>query len=356
MHLKTLLTALLALALLVPASANAYTPRHGKPCRKGYSKRFKAVRHHGHKHQVRICVKRKAKVAAPASPPKATKLHAHLDPSYTRDPLDPFKVTYAYSASATQEVVSGASASMATISSAEEPAPLPSGVLALYSDGKLECAINVGGSVTGNECPVSYKALGEHTVTTIYSSGEQSATETEVEIIEPLATTTTLSVSYEPYVRTRDTFGCGPESTCLIEEGWHGNGGFQIGELRVTGGSSPVGDVPVSACPQGDESCKPLDDLGPEGEARFPVSVIANWTSSEERVIEVGETINLGTEEIKHISIGGLVSEATLPQIESGAFYFRVTSPSPSGYSASTATAPIQFTPAVVNPVERVEG
>jgi hypothetical protein len=113
-----------------------------------------------------------------------------LDPTYTRDPLDPFKVTYEYSASATQ------SRQTALIATVEEPAPLPAGVLALYSDGKLECAENVGGAATGGECPVSYSKLGEHKVTTIYASGEESATETEVEDIEPISSSTTLSIAY----------------------------------------------------------------------------------------------------------------------------------------------------------------
>jgi|GEM_PF-5517338 len=199
MRLKTLLAALLALALLIPAGARAYTPRHGKPCHHGYSKRFKLVKSGKRRHRVRICVKRKQAASLAPNPSSAakTKLHAHLDPTYTRDPLDPFKITYSFSASATQEAFGGAAALGATVPAVEEPAPLPSGVLALYSDGNLECAVNVGGSSTGSECPVQYPALGSHTVTTIYSSGEESATETETEVIEPLATSTTLSVSYK---------------------------------------------------------------------------------------------------------------------------------------------------------------
>lgn len=221
MRFRTLLTALLALALLIPAGASAYTPRHGKPCRHGFAARHKVVKLKGHRHRVRICVKRKAKpkTSAPTLATK-TKLHAHLDPSYTRDLMDPFKITYAYSASATQQQVPVAGASAVA---AEEPAPLPSGVLALYSDGKLECAINVGGSATGSQCPVAYQALGDHSVTTIYTSGENSATETEVERIEPLATTTTLSVGYEP-----------------LSQGYQTMKGWRIGTLSVTGSLTPA--------------------------------------------------------------------------------------------------------------------
>jgi hypothetical protein len=243
MQMKTLPAAILVLGLLVPGGASAYTPRHGMPCRHGYSKVFKVVKRHGQRRRVRTCVKHKARF-----PTTATKLHAHLDPTYTRDPLDPFTVTYAYRASATQEVAATASASPATASGTEEPAPLPWGVLALYSDGRLECAINVGGSTTGSDCPVSYQVLGSHTVTTIYSSGEESATETETEVIAPLPTVTTLSLRYSdreggPVITTEDrqcTYGWGPEhdeEVCDFTYEW------MLGAVAIEGSSSPAGAV-----------------------------------------------------------------------------------------------------------------
>jgi hypothetical protein len=343
MHRKILVAALAVLGVALVASPaiakgpHRYSPRHGAKCKKSY----RQVKHHGK----RFCVKRAAKKKATIPVPERVKLHAHLDPSFTRNPLNPFQVTYAYSASATQE-------SLGAVASLVEPAPLPAGVLALYSDGKLECAINVGAGIEGSECPVSYQALGEHRVTTIYSSGEQSATETEVENIGPLATTTTLSVSYEPFTRSLDTFGCGEGSTCLIEEGWHENGGFEIGILHIHGGVSPFGVAPVSACGS-TASCRPLI-LDASGNASFPVSVIANWIAHEERVVDVGETIELEPEAIKHVEVGGILSEVPLSEVESGAFYFRVVSPSRAGYIFSEATTPIQFSPQVINPVERI--
>lgn len=341
------LIAVLALCA-APAAAKPhhrfYVPRHGQRCHRDYVRRHRKMKRHGHVRRVRICVKRRHRAAAEAPAPKVVKLHAHLDPTFTRDPSDPFKVTYSFSASATQEASGAVTASLV-----EEPAPLPSGVVAFYSDGKLECAVNVGGASTGSKCPVHYEALGNHEVTTIYSSGEQSATETETENIGPLATTTTLTVSYEPLANSGDTFGCGPGSTCLVEEGWHESGGFEIGTLRVRGSTS-LGDQPVSACT--DSACKPVT-LDANGEASFPVSVIADWIANEERVVEVGETIELETEAMKHVYVGEFPG-LTVAEVESGAVYFRVASPARAGYIGSEATAAIKFTPAVVEPVERI--
>jgi hypothetical protein len=186
------LAALMLLALeLLAHDALGYVPKHGKPCRTGYAAKHRVVKRHGHRRRVRVCVKRRS--GATPGPTHRVLLHAHLDPTFTRDPLDPFRVTYQFSASATSEAVASASAS-----SVEEPAALPSGVLALYSDGSLECAINVGGAVSEGKCPITYKALGQHRVTTIYTSGEQSATATELEQIEPLPTMTSLTAAFAP--------------------------------------------------------------------------------------------------------------------------------------------------------------
>ena len=156
---------LLALALLAH-DAVGYVPKHGKRCHHGYVTKHRVVKRHGHRRRVRVCVKRHS--GATPSPSRRTVLHAHLDPTFTRDPGDPFRVTYQFSASATSEAVASASLASASV---EESTPLPSGVLSLYSDGSLECAINVGGSSDSGECPVRYAALGQHRVTTIYTSG-----------------------------------------------------------------------------------------------------------------------------------------------------------------------------------------
>ena len=87
-----------------------------------------------------------------------------------QSPTNPLAVTYFYSASA-------------TVGSENEP-NLPGGILNLYSDGLLACSINVGGSITGGECLVTYQAAGPQTVVVIYSSDSVSVTETYTENIE----------------------------------------------------------------------------------------------------------------------------------------------------------------------------
>lgn len=213
-------------------SPHRYSPKAGAHCRKHY-KRVK--------HRKRVfCVKRAAK----SQRPEDVKLHAHLDPAFTRDPLNPFRVTYAYSASATEESVGRSSAPARA--SDEAPAQLPSGVLAFYSDGSLECAVNVGGAVMGGECPVTYQALGQHRVTTIYTSGEESATETEIETIDPLSTLTNVTIDYYD-------LGSGPEQTlyythCTGSPGLNSEEceyrmEWRLGVVSATASSTPAGLV-----------------------------------------------------------------------------------------------------------------
>jgi hypothetical protein len=187
-----------ALVFAGSAQGKQYALKHGH-CRAHYVRRVERVKVRRHGKVVRVhrvfCVYVAPKREATPSPTipvpvplvlaPIVKLHAHLDPSFTQDPSNPAAVEYSYSASATQTVNGLAAAAPS----------LPEGVLALYSDGLLTCSINVGGATTGGECPVSYSKLGEHTVTTIYSSGSISATETSVEHVEPFSTTTTLNVS-----------------------------------------------------------------------------------------------------------------------------------------------------------------
>jgi hypothetical protein len=70
---------------------------------------------------------------------------------------------------------------------------------------------------------VDYDALGAHRVTTIYTSGSDSATVTETKTIEPLATTSTLSASYETLPVSEQT-----------------NKDWRIGTLTVAGGVQPA--------------------------------------------------------------------------------------------------------------------
>ena len=70
-------------------------------------------------------------------------------------------------------------------------------MLSLYSNGLLACSMNVGGTVTGGECPVS-TSIGTQSVVVIYTSITTTATETYTEQVEPFATSTTLAVSSSP--------------------------------------------------------------------------------------------------------------------------------------------------------------
>lgn len=116
----------------------------------------------------------------------AVALGITIDPSYTQDPTNPLKVTYSFSASATQ-----------TANGTTTPDPsLPQGVLNFFSDGSLACSDNVGGSVDSGTCTVTYAAIGNHTVVTIYDSGTNSATETDVENIQPVIVNVTPASVY----------------------------------------------------------------------------------------------------------------------------------------------------------------
>lgn len=245
-------------ALAARHKHHAYVLKHPKrhDCRKGYVKRHRTVkrRKHGrvvHQHRV-VCVqhhrrpkhhpkrKRPAKTIAPASStpsvatpaptPSVVRLHAHLDPSFTRDASNPFRVTYSYSASATSEPA-GTKATLAT----SEPVPLPEGVLQLYNDGLLACSKNVGGATTGGECPVTYSTLGEHTVTTVYTSGETAATETSVEHIEAVAVSVSAAASYTAFAHS-EAEGVGE---CHWESTWDANCAYwQIGSLTLEASAS----------------------------------------------------------------------------------------------------------------------
>ncbi len=190
--LGAVLVFLLVLAVVPPAGARTRTKPKSVHCRNGTVKRTIAKRRRGRKVRETVCVKKTAKKPAAAQPPniatplrspagpRTVHLHAHLDPSFTQSPSNPLAVTYTYSASASNVNPRDAT---------ETPEPeLPAGVLQFYSDGTLACSINVGGTTSGGECPVTYTGTGTHTVITTYLSGSTSATETTIEHIEPFKT------------------------------------------------------------------------------------------------------------------------------------------------------------------------
>jgi hypothetical protein len=311
--------AALAAPALAAKSPHRYSPRHGAKCRKSY-RRVK----HGRKV---YCV-RKVVRAVPKSPPPpqattdAIKLHAHLDPTYTRNPLDPFEVTYAYSASATQQTFAESVALGAV-----ESAPLPSGVLSFFSDGKLECAVNVGSGIEGSECPVRYSALGSHTVTTIYASGEQSATETETESIAPLATETTLNMSYSP--------------EAPVEAGV-ASGLWRVGTVSAESGASPSPAHSVIGC-GGPAMTERLDGSGcyQLGAATSYVFVETSGTCLTKVYVskETGEPGMVGG--ASKVMAEGIPAAA----IEGGVDHVRATVTAGAGYAGSEATAALRLDP-----------
>lgn len=282
----------------------------------------------------------------PPSPSKTIRLGAWLG-TPGRETLDPFRVTYPHGATAT--------AQLATLGSESEPAPAPPGVLALYVDGVLECAENVNEANPEATCPVDYDSLGTYRVTTIFTSGSESAADTMLHTVDPLPTTTSLEVNFQPLPTSLSDFGCGDESACLVESGWHENGGFEIGTLTVKGNVSPSNSVPVNACLGGDTSCRSLN-LGSDGTKSFVVFVIANYVALEEKELGIGETIAVETEPVTSVTVRGLSNFVEVPaaDVQAGAITFKVASPSQPGYATSQATAPIQFSPAVTGQVERV--
>jgi hypothetical protein len=166
-----------------------YVLKHGTTCRiKGYHTHV--VKKHGPK--IIKCewdVSRKIVVPGPPVPATVVEptLAVSLDPSFTQDPANPLDVTYAYSASATENGVS-----------LNKQASLPSGVLEFFDNGQLVCSTAVGGDTTGGTCEVLYTAYGDQAVDVVYDSGSSSTTTgDETETIVPPATystTTTLAV------------------------------------------------------------------------------------------------------------------------------------------------------------------
>jgi len=381
--------ALIAIALSLASSgiaqAKQYVLKHPKRehCKAHYVRKVEHVkkREHGRLVKVKetVCVyaapKPSVKVAptpplAALPPARALHLKAHLDPSFTRDPSDPFKVTYAYSASATVETAALATAAIT------ESTPLPEGVLSLYNDGLLACSINVGGSATGGECPVAYSKLGEHTVTTIYSSGATSATETSVENIETLKGNITLNVAYVPLAHSTREEG---ESGCSWEEWAHGgSGGSTIGckrwvlgyiEVHGTLNDEAGASLGVPWLTINAPSCSwTANSYGcGNGGSNTEFTVWATTTKAEwceesvceehgERIAEVG--LLSGIEKLPTTTQGGRCNNTgciwdevqqghlSIASLE-GSDYSAMSGYNAAGYSVAEAKAPISFIPEI---------
>lgn len=282
----------------VAGASRVYTPAKGKKCRKGY----RAVKRHGK----RRCVKRR--VNAPARLGDLV-LRAHLGPP-NRNPDDPFQVSYPISASADQ---GGA------------PAATPEGVLELFSDGALECAVQIGSGLTAADCPVRYLALGIHRTTVIFQSGSASATETRLFQIDPLPITTSLSAAFEAAPPHELSPGL-----------------WQVGTIHLEAGASPPGTPQLSCSSElfgGEQIPGCIGDLPSglvKGKLDVPVTLMI-WGFEEVAPEEFNRILKVG------IPSSGAEGKRLmyLDEAAAGSVFFRAqTAPSP-GYVGSAATAPL---------------
>ncbi len=388
-------TALLAL----PAGASAHSQRGAdhnsanarrahKPlrCRRGYVKRRVTVkRRRGHKVvQVHLtkCVKVKKKSAQPsAAAPLTFQLYAHVDPSFTRNPANPFVVTYKYSASA--RVVRNSTGG----ATSEPDFSLPEGVLTLYSDAAFRCSTKVGGSTSGGSCPVTYFGLGQHTVTAIYSAEGMSGIETINENVSPLALTPGLRVSYVPF---SPSLVQGGESGCSWEAWAHGSSGealhgckrWILGQVEVNGSvagefTPPPGtlsaatsaptcrwNIAGASCGRGMGGPLPLTLTA------WATTTIGEWSEGgeppkqESHLAEVG--LMNGNELLPSTTEGSLCKDTSctwealqgsrleIPKLEGGQYDLESNflGPAPgiyadAGYAITEASAPLRFVPIV---------
>jgi hypothetical protein len=329
MPLRIYATAIVALAILLAGTVAeaAAAPSGGgqvvaskhkrKKCKRGYHR----VKRHGK----RVCAKRRHKL--PIKVPRTVRLQAHLSPTVKRNPLNPYEVTYDISASATAEEIEAAR----TVS---EPTAPPDGVLALYSDGILECAVNVGPETIGDECPVVYDELGAHRVTTIYTAGTVSATDTRLQQIDPIATTTTLGLTYE---------ASDPREYSPTKKLW------RIGTLTATAGVQPAGSVTLSWCRPGCGSGTPSipgDLLASKVSGAVHLAV---WAKPPTPVSEHDlYTKPCDPEEVfPEVGIEGQSSPlwSSASAIETGQGYLYAGFAGSNGYSASAADITLTFAP-----------
>ncbi len=119
-------------------------------------------------------------------PPGATIAYsATVDPRFAQDPANPLKVTYTYSAQAST-TVNGVDLALAS---------LPAGTLSLSANGAQECTMQVGGTVSGGTCPVTFAAFGSEAIVATYATGGASyGSTTATDNVGPYGTTTMGSI------------------------------------------------------------------------------------------------------------------------------------------------------------------
>jgi hypothetical protein len=230
------LSALAAIFAILATSAGAAPPTsQPKPkhrsihCRADQRVRREVVRLHGRRTTKLVCVRKRVRADAsptpeaptsPAAPatsapspspsptPEAGPTssgaipHVQLDSGFSQNPLDPMKVTWSYSASATEEITDAAGTLLAV-----RPAPLPEGTVSLLVDGDPGCVEHVGPGHEESECQVTLDALGPQTVTVTYESGTLSSTTSRVDTVETIAAQDSLSVRYEELPESQEIDG-----------------------------------------------------------------------------------------------------------------------------------------------------
>lgn len=333
-----------ALALLLTSTAHAATARrhHHKPlCKPPAVARHKTIHRHHRKVHVIVCVRPKPRHApvtpapsfgAPTPAPPPAVLHAHLDPTFTRDRKDPLHVAYSYSASAltTQEGVLVANPT------------LPEGVLSLYTDGLLKCSINVGGTITGGECPVHYEETGAHEVVVTYQSGTLSATETTVEQISPFATTTTLTIVYTPLEHAENQPYSEPQCVEYVTV----KGQTKCARYTTESHVWKIGSLSITASTT-DEYANSLNTgmVGPIVNSQIGTGNVYGCTTDE----------GPAAHELAGIAVGDTGEEAsrkctiTPAEVETGKFTATGSYAGVPGWAASSVTQPVVFTPTITH-------
>ncbi|HVX31692.1 MAG TPA: hypothetical protein VHA80_01010 [Solirubrobacterales bacterium] len=236
-------------------------------------------------------------------------------------------MTYKFSAEAIQQTYLAESVPVGS----PGPAPLPTGVLTLSSDGHLECSRPVGGALDHSECTVVYKKLGSHTITATFTTEGESFTETVPMDVRPYPTKPVLTVNYTPR----------PEPELVIPESelW------EIGELSISRWAVPSILQVRRACIFDPNVA--VGDVDDEGCYVF---------LSERPVVFVTAGGNCLAPEVKDIRIGeerwgARLSQALSPaDIEAGAFHFRAEIQPGGGYAGSETITPIKFKPPTTLP------
>ena len=349
------LAAMALLTMVAVATAGAKAPiRHPRSalhCKEGSESFSKVVRSDGKAKVVRGCRRKVVKPKSTTVPPVAattqpatvtppetttpsetepvvtsgpTEVHAEIGTGFAQDPLVPDEVTWSFSASATQTVTTEGVSQTETV-------PLPTGELAFFVDGKLECEIHAIGAIDGSACTSLVKGLGAHEVEAIFTNGELSSTATRTDYLDKYPTKTNLQVSIEPTAPEYLAVGEAPDN---IQPEY----GFEVGRVRITGSVDP-GGFPTFSCEGEPVGCLiPEVGLNRNGSATVPLYAQYRLNSVTGR-------------EEWHVAFDAYQPSLRkedrfwqFPDESVGAYFFHaVAEPSPSLYKPSSITVPLNL-------------